>query len=336
MADERRTSERNERNETRREDEHQRGGQQANDALQLLHQLSAKYQWVSVLQHASTLRMAEDDGSLKLLPHQQLHVAAYRILALLQTRQLERATAEISALGTLSENNPKYRYESYKKLYTQQQSGSFVPFCLHVVALEAAIRRGEAGAVDAIHARAARASGVQRALLLSCAACAHARLGQMEASVEVVLQLVREHYSDAALRTLSRALLAVGDVECATHVVQNVLTPDATLDALLSAVKGEYAHALARYQEQGGGGKTAVSNGAVCLLHLGRLEEAVRVVEQAVLGEGEHALDEGVLFNLATMYELAEPEGAALKKAQLANVASQRGRQGFDVQLFNS
>ncbi|PXF41549.1 Trafficking protein particle complex subunit 12 [Gracilariopsis chorda] len=322
-------------NETRRDNEDQHGGHQANEALQLLHQLSAKYQWVSVLQHASTLRMAEDDGSLKLLPHQQLHVAAYRILALLQTRQLERATAEISALGTLSEHNPKYRYESYAKLYAEARCGSFVPFCLHVVALEAAIRRGEAGAVDAIHAHAARVSGVQRALLLSCAACAHARVGQMEASVEVVLQLVRENYNQHALQTLSRALLAVGDVECATNVVDSVATRDATLDALLSAVKGEYAEALARYQSECGGGKTAVSNGAVCLLHLGRLEEAVRLVETAVLDGGEDVLDEGVLFNLATMYELAEPEGAAGKKSQLANVASQRGRQGFDVQLLN-
>ncbi|KAI0562075.1 hypothetical protein FGB62_66g015 [Gracilaria domingensis] len=308
--------------------------------LRELHTLSANYQWVTVLQSASKLRAADDDGSINLLPHESLHVSAYKVLALLQTRQLERATSEITSLGSLTADNPQYRFETYVNHYGNRV-GTFVPFCLHVVALEAAIRRGEVGAIDALHQSAASLHGTQRHIVLSLAAAAHARMGQLEASVEVVLQLVRQNPTIGALQALSRALLMIGDIESAANVLRENNTADDIHLALLHGARGQYDVADAIYQrvvEQKADDvafKTAVSNGAVCLLQNGRLDEAVEQVEGAV-ESGAHMLDEGVLFNLATLYELALADGASAKKTQLANRASRCGRQGFDLQLLNA
>ncbi|CAN8073920.1 unnamed protein product [Agarophyton chilense] len=308
--------------------------------LHEFHTLSAKYQWVTVLQRASKLRAADDDGSINLLPHERLHLSAYKILALLQTRQLERATSEITSLGSLTSDNDQYRFETYPDRYPSR-AGTFVPFCLHVVALEAAIRRGEVGAIDALHRSAACLHGTQRHVVLSLAAAAHARMGQMEASVEVILQLLRQNPNAAALQSLSRALLMSGDVQSAANVLAHEQTAGQIHRALLHGARGEYNEADAIYEaviNEGGDNvalKTAVTNRAVCLLQIAKLDEAVSLVEQAVDG-GSHMLDEGALFNLATLYELALADGASAKKAQLVNMASRCGRQGFDLQLLNA
>ncbi|XP_071835646.1 trafficking protein particle complex subunit 12-like isoform X2 [Apostichopus japonicus] len=78
------------------------------------------------------------------------------------------------------------------------------------------------------------------------------------------------------------------------------------------------------------GNFTAVNNISVCLLYMGKLKSALNLLESLVNDEPDKYLDESILFNLCTLYEL-ESSKSANKKQQLLGMAAKRKGDGFNV-----
>ena len=74
----------------------------------------------------------------------------------------------------------------------------------------------------------------------------------------------------------------------------------------------------------------ALNNCAVCLLYLGRLQEAISLLEGAINGDPAGALHEGLVLNLSTLYELASARSLHRKHSILTFVSQNRG-DAFDV-----
>lgn len=51
-------------------------------------------------------------------------------------------------------------------------------------------------------------------------------------------------------------------------------------------------------------------------------------------GNVVRALDEGLIFNLCTLYDLSEPSSATEKKVVLRKLAARFGRQGFNMEAI--
>ena len=69
---------------------------------------------------------------------------------------------------------------------------------------------------------------------------------------------------------------------------------------------------------------------AVCYLYMGKLHEALSTLENLVHGNPQLHLQEGLLFNLSTLYELQSSRAMHKKQALLALVNKHKGN-GFNV-----
>lgn len=322
-----------------------------------LEQLSRAHAWAAVLELSASLLSADDDaGGGGLAPQERLSCAAHRAMALLQTRQVERAHDACGTLGALAE---------------EDAFGDNVPFELRAVAAEARVRLpgADAEAAEALYALrkacANRATGddkhvwkAREAQVLSTVAAHHLRIGQHDAAVDAAREIVRLQKHEArALYMYVRVLLHVGDLDAATdalamaHAKNNDSEPLRALhDALLLAARGRYEEAAAIYatvvrlcesvHHDGTAYERnlwtfATNNWAICLLHLGRAEEAIRMLEQCLRKDARMALDEGIVVNVATLYDLTSPDTAAEKKAVLKALASKYARQGFDLNVIS-
>jgi len=74
----------------------------------------------------------------------------------------------------------------------------------------------------------------------------------------------------------------------------------------------------------------AVNNVAVCLLFLGKLKEALAMLERIIWKDPKTNLQEGLLFNLCTIYELESSYSSQKKQKLLELVAKHRG-DGFNI-----
>lgn len=74
----------------------------------------------------------------------------------------------------------------------------------------------------------------------------------------------------------------------------------------------------------------AVNNVAVCLLFLGKLKEALALLERIIWADPTTNLQEGLLFNLCTIYEL-ESSYSLQKKQKLLEFVSKHRGDGFNI-----
>lgn len=74
----------------------------------------------------------------------------------------------------------------------------------------------------------------------------------------------------------------------------------------------------------------AVNNVAVCLLFLGKLKEALAMLERIIWQDPKTNLQEGLLFNLCTIYEL-ESSYSSQKKQKLLELVSEHRGDGFNI-----
>lgn len=339
-------------------------------SVHALEQQAATYSWTAVLQLSASLLASDEDEASTLLPHQRLLCTCFRALALLQTRQLERASDAISELGSLHASNRQYHYQTYPQHYSDTQTGSFVPFQLRVLDVEVRARQSDQTAIhDAYRLRhectrqmrlttldaAVATWRMREALVLSCIASYHLKEQQHDAAVDVARQLlVQQSRSARALYMYARVLMHVGDLEGADVALGEAARASDDSAALqhvhrgmLLAARGQFQEALLQYDEalekeqsgsDGAGSNVWVfawNNAAICLMHCGRLAEAIDRLENTLRRNAEVALDEGVVFNLSTLYDLAYPDNCTEKKRVLQKLALRFGRQGFNLDRVN-
>lgn len=323
--------------------------------LATLHNLATEYAWASVLDLATSLLATEDeavnyDNTLK--PHEQMICSMYRTLALLQTRQVERASTAIEAMGDLSDSNNDYRYETYPEEY-EGRNGSFVPFELRMLAIETRVRHGDFGAINdayklkhSLCQNKTPQSQEHLAVLLSALSSYHLRMQQGDAAVDIAKELVQLCDGTEVRYIYGTVLLHVGDLEGAEEAFhkadaiggEGMLSKQHTHRAMLLSARGKYTEAIIEFDEAGLHNSTnqrlaavIANNVAICLLHVGRLAEAIDRLESVIRKGPSTALDEGLVFNLATLYDLAHPDSANEKKHVLQSLCMKFGREGFNL-----
>lgn len=327
----------------------------AQHSLQGLCQLAAEYRWAAVLELATTL-LAADEDKHTLNSHDRLICIALRARALVQTGQIAAAAHAVAELGDLKTLH--YRRDSHG------EDHRIVPFELQLLAVEVRIRQGDATAIaDTYELRrqvianqslTEEESRAREAVLLSCLASYHLVAQHHDAAADVARELmVRLGGGAHAVYMYIRVLIHIGDFEGAAHTLRVASRRKGDSDAMrhlhsgmLQAARGRYHEALLEYDSALEAQKKelppqvspsnlwahAMNNAAVCLMHCGRLAEAIDRLESALRRDPEVALDEGVTFNLAVMYDLAYPQNSQEKKQVLRDLASRFGRQGFDLQ----
>ena len=74
----------------------------------------------------------------------------------------------------------------------------------------------------------------------------------------------------------------------------------------------------------------ALNNMAVCALYSGRLKEAISLLENLVYKEPDRYLQDTVIINLSTLYELESSRAQHRKQNLLALAAKHKGN-GFNI-----
>ena len=317
-----------------------------------LRHLAANYHWAQVLNLSSSLLADDepDNSSTSLQPHERLICESFRALALLQTRQIERAADALASLG----DTKRYTYERFPDIY-DGKTGDFVPFEIRLLMLDIKIRQGEFGVIPQCYQlrqelldqeETGKSVDKELNVLLSAIASYHLKARQADAAVDIAKELLDRRRGDPnTLYMYARVLLHVGDYELASHCIDEakVNSGEAMYLAhrgMLLAAQKLYQEALTVYDaalaadesERADVWLFVMNNSAICLVHLGRLAEAIDRIESCLRRNPGKALDEGVVFNLCTLYDLAYPDTAQDKRAVIAKLAARFGREGFDME----
>ncbi|XP_078681131.1 uncharacterized protein LOC144916034 isoform X2 [Branchiostoma floridae x Branchiostoma belcheri] len=146
------------------------------------------------------------------------------------------------------------------------------------------------------------------------------------------------------LSAMGRIKLQLGDVKGAQQCFEKaepLLEGEAdgeavkiTNKAFLALGQGSFAESCQLFEQvyklQPDNG-VAINNTAVCQLYLGNLKEALKMLESVVQEDPNRFLQEGLLFNLCTMYELESSRALAKKHTMLDLVGKHKG-DGFNAQ----
>mmetsp|Transcript_785 Transcript_785/g.1434 ORF Transcript_785/g.1434 Transcript_785/m.1434 type:complete len:435 (-) Transcript_785:641-1945(-) len=299
-----------------------------------------------------------------LLPHEKLIAIMLRILALLRIRDLASAVAEVEALGDLDAS--QYCFESFPVEYPNF-IGSMVPFELHLLRVEVLVRTKHHQAVRDLYkilveldasleefdngkdeGRCESRSGLlraQRNVVLCNLIHHHLMAAQYDSASDSARRLVNVNSDDAhAFFILSRVLLYTGNLEYAKLALQ---VGEAKKNAERVDVHMHRGLLFARQGliEQAGDEFEAASvlepehvmssnNAAVCMLHMGLLSDAVERLEGVFENDTVAALDEGLVFNLCSTYDLRYPESSKTKKQEILKIARKQARQGFNTKCI--
>lgn len=330
-------------------------------SLKGLQKLAQKYEWAAVIELGTTLLSQDDeskDEEVKMFTKDdRLVCEAYRGLAYLQMGQVNKASEVVDRCGI---GNIKIIDGDEWDIVDGSKCGEgeeSLPFEMEMLALEVGVRQGRPNAVMECYKtlRTCRheAENLGKSLhdkevwtrrefwVLSVIVGFRLRNGQYESAVDVTRELVAlyGHKSDV-LHLYARVLIHVGDYELAKNVLQQAgrcadskVSQHHLHSGLLFGAIGEFRKAIREYDFvrslRAGGECAASANKASCLVHLGELTEAIRVLEIALQENPVQALDEGIVANMCALYELAYPVEAEAKKSILRKAVSRHGRQGF-------
>lgn len=106
--------------------------------------------------------------------------------------------------------------------------------------------------------------------------------------------------------------------------------------ALVLVAKGNYADALLRFDdilELDPNNLLAATNKAICMLYTCNLSGAITFLESVLRADIQQNMHNGVVFNLAMMYDLAT-HNAKQKKRTLQALAQRYSSDDFDVAVL--
>ncbi|KAL5753566.1 hypothetical protein ACOSP7_021786 [Xanthoceras sorbifolium] len=313
--------------------------------LASLQDLATRGSWRSVLDKVSRARTAS--VSLLTQPHHHLTYLSYNTLALMKLRRFDEAAQELDSLEDFDSSS--YKYESYPHIYPNR-SGSMVPFALRwlyvVVPVKLGNRqegldrfymllgfvrdklrqKGEANLEVSVNCWKKR-----EIFVINCLIGLH--LSNKEFTV--CLNLINELISLDALDPISLSKLGyiqmqIGDLEGAKTSFNRVeeISKEGDVDvgfrnlvnrnkALMYLVGKDYVSAVREYEECIERDYTdfvAINNKALCLMYLRDLSDSIKVMENALERVPTVALNETLVVNLCSMYELAYVNHSEIKR----------------------
>lgn len=308
--------------------------------------LAARGSWRTILDKVARARAL----SLLRNPHEHLTYLSFQVLALAKLRRFNDASAELDSLQDL--DGPIYRYQSYPTVYPNR-SGSMVPFCLRWLQALIPVKLGQRQLgldrfyilLDFVRSKlmAKEQEGIsvniwkKREIFVINAIIGH-HLSNKEFSVclDLIQHLLGPDSSNPILLSkLGYIQMQTGDLESAKSSFNRVeaLMKEGKSDELLSEIEfknlvnrnkamvymvgKDYVSAVRELEEcieRDPMDVVAINNKALCLMYLRDLPDSIKVLENALERVPTVALNETVVVNLCSMYELAYVNHSDIKR----------------------
>ncbi|CAH8369329.1 unnamed protein product [Eruca vesicaria subsp. sativa] len=302
--------------------------------LTSLHDLSTRGQYQSILEKISQSKSL----SLLTYPHERLTYLTYQIISLIKLRRLDEASHELNSLHDL--DGEHYRYETFPEIYPNRK-GSIVPFSLRWIHALVPIKLGDRQEgldrlytlLDFVRERikvkeAHELWRTREVFVMSCLLGFHLGHKEFGVALELVKELLqRKPFDPVLVSKLGYVQLQFGDVEGAKATFRRVEkmgdeTPQfknlvGRNKALVHVVEKDFVSAVREYEEcieRDSFDVVAVNNKALCLMYSRDLSDAIKVMESALERVPTVALDESLVGNLCSMYELAYVNHGDVKK----------------------
>ncbi|CAH8345011.1 unnamed protein product [Eruca vesicaria subsp. sativa] len=300
-----------------------------------LHELSTRGSWEAILDKISQAR------ALFLLtkPHEHLTYLTYQVMALTKLRRSDEASHELNSLHDF--DGTHYRYESYPEIYPNRK-GSMVPFSLRwlYALIPTKLGNRQEGLdrlytlLDFVRDRIREKESQKldcsvelwkkrERFVMSCLLGFHLGHKEFGVSLDLIKELIKRDPLDPVLVSkLGYVQMQFGDIEGAKATfnrVEEMLNEGKNDEtqfknlvgrnkALVHVVAKDYAAAVREYEEcieRDNSDVIAVNNKALCLMYLRDLSDAIKVMESALERVPTAALNESLVVNLCSMYELA-------------------------------
>lgn len=326
--------------------------------LSSLQDLASRGSWRSILDKVARAR------SLSLLskPHEHLTYLSYNVLALTKLRLISDAVAELDSLD-YSLDSPNYQYQTYPNHYPNR-SGSMVPFILRFLHAELPSKlNNRQETLDRLYTLlhfvrtklSDEKSNVSRALwrkregfTINSIISHHLSHKQFGVCLDLITDLVIKSGDSnldekvALLSKLGYIQMQYGDLEGAKatfNVIEGQIDEKIELKnlvgrnkALMYLVGKDYVSAVREYDEcieRDRSDVVAINNKALCLMYLRDLSDSIKVLENALERIPTTALNETLVVNLCSMYELAYVNHSDIKKT-LSNWIARVAPDDFD------
>ncbi|GMI67657.1 hypothetical protein like AT4G39820 [Hibiscus trionum] len=330
--------------------------------LASLQDLAMRGSWRSILDQVSRAR------SLALLsnPHDHLIYLSYNVLALTKLRRFTDASADLDSLHDFSSNH--YKYESYPQLYPSR-SGSMVPFSLRFIHAQLPFKLGNRQqGLDRFYLllsfirqkieqkgsnsfqESAKIWRKRENFVLHCLIGHHLGAKEFNVCLDLIRDLIDHDYLDPVLISkLGYIQMQVGDIVGAKgsfHRVEAMLNEGYSSlsevefrnlvnrnKALVYLVGKDYVSAVREYEEcieRDHTDVVAVNNKALCLMYLRDLSDSIKVLENSLERVPTVALNETLVINLCSMYELAYVNHSETKRT-LSNWIGRVAPDDFDA-----
>ncbi|XP_072970838.1 uncharacterized protein [Typha angustifolia] len=328
--------------------------------LDALLDLASRGQWRSLLDRLS--RSKSTHSSLS--PHRRLLYSALSVLSLFKLRRFSDASRELDSLldadSAAGFDSPLFRFESYPEFYPSR-SGSFVPFALRFIHAELPERLGDRAKtldrlyslLDLVRSKMADSPNPnynpwqrREAFVVSAICANHFAHRELEVALALIRQLLVKSPSDPVLLSrLAYVQLQIGDLDAAkasfkrVELILEKKGGDLELENLVGrnralgfVVAKDYVSAVREYEvciERDPADVVAVNNKALCLMYSRDLSDAIKVLEGALERVPTAALNETLIVNLCSMYELAYVNHENVKKS-LSNWIAKVAPDDFD------
>lgn len=314
--------------------------------LSILEDLACRGAWQTILDKVARSR------SLSLLtkPHEHLIYLTYNVLALVKLRRYSDAQQELQTLDEDLESE-QYLFESYPDHYLNHKPGSMIPFALRWLQAHLPFTLGDrqlsldrlysllhfirdrklSPNSDSISEVSLTLWKKRESFVVNTIISHH--LSQKEFKVCLALMKAEISKNDDPLLVsrLGYVQMQYGDLDGAKQsfeAVEKVVVGSESSDvglknlvsrnkALMYLVAKDYVSAVREYEEcidRDGSDVVAINNKALCLMYLRDLSDSIKVLESALERVPTMALNETLVVNLCSMYELAYVNHADVKK----------------------
>ncbi|GKV12163.1 hypothetical protein SLEP1_g23346 [Rubroshorea leprosula] len=332
--------------------------------LASLQDLATRGSWRSILDKVARAR------SLNLLskPHDHLTYLAYNVLALSKLRRFPEASSELNSLHDF--NSHLYRYENYPDVYPNRSGSMlpFILRFLHAQIPIKIGNRLEGldrfySLLDFTRQRIKEKESKnldvsvslwrkREVFVMNCIIGHHLGAKEFIVCLDLISDLIRRDYLDPLLVSkLGYIRMQIGDVEGAKGSFNRVETmlnegkSNGSLSevefknlvsrnkALVYLVGKDYVSAVREYDaciERDLTDVIALNNKALCLMYLRDLSDSIKLLENALERLPTVALNETVVINLCSMYELAYVNHSEIKKT-LSNWIARVAPDDFDL-----
>ncbi|GFZ18594.1 tetratricopeptide repeat (TPR)-like superfamily protein [Actinidia rufa] len=332
--------------------------------LSSLQDLASRGSWRSILDKVARARKL----SLLSKPHDHLTYLSYNALALTKLRRFADAAAEIDSLDD-ELDSPSYHYQSYPQHYPNRSGSMvpFVLRWLHAELPSKLGKRHETldrfyTLLNFVRARLSNTLFASADLwtkregfVINSIISHHLSHKEFGVCLDLIKDLITRSGDDVKkgsdypvlLSKLGYIQMQFGDLDGAKGtfdkieglVKETTRMDDVELNNLVSRNKAlvylvakDYVSAVREYEEcieRDGSDVVAVNNKALCLMYLRELSGSISVLESALERVPTVALNETLVVNLCSMYELAYVNHSDIKRT-LSNWIARVAPDDFD------